>query len=88
MNPVVRLRQLHQGGRLDLPLPGKSETASRHRRLLDFGREDLSLARLAEAHIDALAILAEADCAADPTALYGVWASEAPDHCHRLKCAA
>lgn len=88
MSLLARLRQLHQDGQLDLPLPGKGETASRHRRLLEFGREDLSLARLAEAHSDALAILGEAGCSPDPTALYGVWASESPNHSLRLDCAA
>jgi alkylation response protein AidB-like acyl-CoA dehydrogenase len=42
------------------------------------GREDLSLARLAEAHWDAVAILAEAARPACPGCLYGVWASEVP----------
>jgi hypothetical protein len=87
MSLVARLRQLHQAGQLNLPLPGKGETANRHGRLLDLGRENLSLARLAEAHIDALAILAEAGCAPDPTALYGVWGSEAPNRSLRLECA-
>jgi hypothetical protein len=82
------LRKLHEDGQLNLPFPGSGETATRHQRLLAFGREDLSLARLAEAHVDALAILAEAHCPADPTALYGVWASEAPGHCLRLDCSA
>jgi alkylation response protein AidB-like acyl-CoA dehydrogenase len=86
MSPILRLRQLHENGQLDLPFPGKGETASRHGRLLELGRENLSLARLAEAHLDALAILAEADCPADPTAFYGVWASEAPCHSLRVEC--
>lgn len=42
----------------------------------NFGHENLSLARLAEAHFDALAILAEADRTPDANVLYGVWASE------------
>jgi len=44
----------------DLPLPGGGATERRHRRLMEVGREDLSLAKLAEAHWDAVAILAEA----------------------------
>ena len=79
MSPELRLRRLQEEGRLNLPFPGNGKTAARHRQLLELGLEDLSLARLAEAHLDALAILAEADSPADPTALYGVWASEAPD---------
>ena len=79
-----RLRQLQRNGKLDLPFPGKGETAARHRRLFDIGREDLSLARLAEAHVDALAILAEAGRRPDPNALYGVWAAETSDQPLRL----
>lgn len=62
-----------------VPLPGSGRTAERHRRLFEVGREDLSLARLVEAHWDALAILAEAGHEAVPNALYGVWAAEGPD---------
>jgi hypothetical protein len=61
-----------------MPLPGAGATAERHRRLMEIGREDLSLAKLAEAHFDAVAILAEAGRDADAGALYGVWASEKP----------
>jgi len=38
----------------------------------------VSVARLAEAHVDALAILAEAGEQAVPGSLYGVWASSGP----------
>jgi hypothetical protein len=55
-----RLRELLHSGALDLPLPGGGETALRHQRLAAFGREDLTLARMVEAHNDAIAILAEA----------------------------
>jgi hypothetical protein len=61
-----------------LPLPGGGATAERHRRLMEVGREDLTLAKLMEAHWDALAILAEAKMEPQPGALYGVWASEIP----------
>lgn len=61
-----------------LPLPGGGETARRHAALMEIGRHDLSLARLAEAHWDAVAILAEAGKLPVPGALYGVWASEIP----------
>jgi alkylation response protein AidB-like acyl-CoA dehydrogenase len=72
------LRQLDQVGRLALPMAGAGATAGRHRALYEFGREDLSLARLAEAHTDALAILAEAGAASINGSLYGVWASDGP----------
>jgi hypothetical protein len=60
------------------PLPGDGQTAKRHRFLFEIGRRNLSLARLAEAHWDAVAILAEAGCEAVPNAIYGVWAAEIP----------
>ncbi len=61
-----------------MPLPGAGETACRHRRLMAVGRIDLSLARLAEAHWDAVAILAEAGRTPEPNSIYGVWGSEKP----------
>lgn len=51
---------------------------------MEVGREDLSLARLAEAHWDAVAILAEAGREPERGALYGVWASEKPGQALRL----
>ncbi len=62
----------------DLPLPGAGATAERHRRLADIAKADLDLGRLAEAHTDALAILAEAGRPARVDVLYGVWASDGP----------
>lgn len=67
-----------------IPLPGSGRTAQRHQRLFEIGLEDLSLARLVEAHWDALAILAEAGHEPHPNALYGVWAAEAPDKILRM----
>ncbi len=67
-----------------LPLPGAGETARRHRRLMEIGQEDLSLARLAEAHWDAVAILAEAGQTAEAGVLYGVWAAEKPGQALQL----
>ena len=62
----------------NLPIPGRGETPLRHRRLFEIGRQNLSLARLAEAHWDALATLAEAGREPKLGAIYGVWASEKP----------
>lgn len=70
---VTRLRSLIE---TPLPLPGHGKTALRHQSLVALGRENLSLARLAEAHYDAVAILAEAGRRPAPDAIYGVWASE------------
>lgn len=47
--------------------------------LMALGRADIPLSRLVEGHIDALRILAEADAAPAPGALYGVWASRSGD---------
>jgi hypothetical protein len=50
---------LAESGRLDLPLPGSGYTRQRWAGLADLAEEDLSQARLAEGHTDAVAILAE-----------------------------
>jgi alkylation response protein AidB-like acyl-CoA dehydrogenase len=67
------------------PLPGRGQTASRHARLWQAGVMDLSFARIAEAHWDAVAILAECGRQPKPDALYGVWASELPGHALQLR---
>ena len=69
----------------EMPLPGSGHTADRHRLLAETAREDISLAKLAEAHWDALAILAEAGRTPQPGMLYAVWASEIPGHALELK---
>ena len=46
-------------GELDLPLPGSGQTANRWRKLAAFAEIDVVAGRLAEAHADATAILAE-----------------------------
>jgi hypothetical protein len=68
-----------------LPLPGCGETPARLRRLLEAGAESLSVAKLAEAHWDAVAILAEAGRQPEPGATYAVWASESPAESSALK---
>src|SRR5580698_835430 len=62
----------------EIPLPGAGNTSGRHRSLFEIGRVDLSLARMAEAHWDAVAILKENGSNPKPNCLYGVWASERP----------
>ena len=79
-----RLEQLAADGQFDMPLPGAGATPQRHRRLADWGALDLSVARLGEAHTDALAILAEGGHQSRPGALYGVWAADAPPQ--RVTC--
>ena len=78
----ARVRELLAEGALNLPPPARGATAERFRSLQHLAStEDLSVARLAEAHVDAAAILAEAgrplppDPNGMPTALAGVWAS-------------
>ncbi len=66
-------------GALELPLPGRGHTAERHMRLFDIARRHpVSVARLVEAHTDAVAILSEAERDPTPDAIYGVWASNSP----------
>lgn len=62
----------------ELPLPGGGRTAERLLRLAELGRQDPVLARLAEGHADAMAILAElgADVSdAQRDSAWGVWAA-------------
>ncbi|OYN82740.1 acyl-CoA dehydrogenase [Mycolicibacterium sphagni] len=67
-------------GELDLPLPGSGRTLSRWSALADLCESDVVAGRLAEAHTDAVAILAElSGPPARPGRLWGVWAAEAPD---------
>ena len=68
------LRRLVVEGALEFPFPGHGETALRFQLLRMLGRQDLCLARLAEGHVDGLAILNEAHVPA-PAGLLGVWAA-------------
>ncbi len=61
------------------PLPGHGATAERWSLLAGLGAGDLSAAKIAEAHLDALAIRAEAGCAPDGgDQVWAVYAAEAP----------
>jgi alkylation response protein AidB-like acyl-CoA dehydrogenase len=81
-------RRVNELKSVTLPYPGQGKTADRHRRLFETGREDLSLAKLMEAHWDAGAILFEAGRTNTPNALYAVWASEAPQQALRMETSA
>lgn len=73
------VRAAVDSGRLDLPLPGSGRTHERWRALVDLAADDLCVARLAEAHLDALAVLTELDGPAPPEgSLWGVWAARPP----------
>jgi alkylation response protein AidB-like acyl-CoA dehydrogenase len=66
-------------GRLCLPLPGSGDTLARWRALADLAELDVVAGRLAEAHTDAVAILAElGGPQVRPRDIWGVWAAEAP----------
>lgn len=60
-----------------LPIPGRGQTAQRWAVLAAAAEVDLTVARVLEAHSDALAILAEAGESAPP-GTWGVFAAEAP----------
>ncbi|MFI5956671.1 acyl-CoA dehydrogenase family protein [Cryptosporangium sp. NPDC051539] len=62
-------------GFLDLPLPGAGRTAERFAVLGALGRADPVLARLAEGHADAVAILSELAGPEPGEAPWGVWAA-------------
>jgi alkylation response protein AidB-like acyl-CoA dehydrogenase len=67
-------------GELDLPLPGSGQTAHRWQRLAELTKADVVAGRLAEAHTDAVAILAELHGPEPkPDQLWGVWAAESGD---------
>ena len=78
-------RDLADATLLNLPLPGQGDTSLRMRLLLEIGAHDLALARLIEAHTDAVAILSEAglpindDSNTSRAPLYGVWAARHPE---------
>jgi alkylation response protein AidB-like acyl-CoA dehydrogenase len=68
------------GGRLDLPLPASGRTAERWQLLGLLAEDDIVAARIAEAHVDAVAILHELGGKPPESGqLWGVWASESPD---------
>jgi alkylation response protein AidB-like acyl-CoA dehydrogenase len=67
-------------GRLELPLPASGRTAERWQRLARLAEDDIAAARIAEAHVDAVAILHElGGKPPDSGQLWGVWAADSPD---------
>ncbi|GFG65980.1 acyl-CoA dehydrogenase [Mycobacterium kubicae] len=69
-----------ESGRLELPLPASGRTAERWQRLTELAHEDIAAARIAETHVEAIAILNELG-GKPPSSdqLWGVWATESPD---------
>lgn len=79
MTPELVWRWL-ETGELDLPLPGAGQTARRWLKLAALTERDVVAGRLAEAHTDAVAILAElGGPAPEPGQLWGVWAAESAE---------
>src|ERR1700759_5759845 len=79
MTADLVLRWLRAGD-LHLPLPGSGRTAERWRRLSKLTEIDVVAGRLAEAHTDAIAILAELNGPRPPLDdVWGCGAPEAPD---------
>lgn len=73
------VRRWRDDGKLNLPLPGSGATARRWRGLAALAQDDLVAGRIAEAHLDAVAILDELGGKPPlPDELWGVWAAEAP----------
>ena len=69
-----------ESGRIELPLPASGRTAERWQRLAALAEDDIVAARIAEAHVDAVAILDElGGKPPDSGQLWGVWAAESPD---------
>ncbi|MEA2704974.1 MAG: hypothetical protein QOD63_2919 [Actinomycetota bacterium] len=81
----AELRAMLAAGALDLPHPGHGRTLQRWVALAGWGRRDLALARLAEGHADAVAILAEAHRVPEAGLLYGVWAARSGGTGARLR---
>ena len=73
------LRDAVEDGLADLPAPGSGGTAARWSSLAAFAAADVTLAKLVEAHADALAVHAGLGAAAGPPgALWAVWAAVTP----------
>lgn len=79
------IQALSRRGRWDLPLPGIGQTPRRLLLLSQIARRDLAVGRIAEAHTDAIAILAEAGVAPRDDALYGVWTGDDPENTVRAE---
>ena len=72
------LRALVTEGSFPSAPPGAGATPARMSALFAIAKDDLELARLAEAHADAAAIAAEAGRSLWPGCTYGVWAAGGP----------
>ena len=85
--PAQALAQLVRQGLDQLPLPAHGATWPRWQALSVVAEHDLSLVKLYEGHVDALAVQAEVAPWADRVggATWGMWAAEAPGERTRLE---
>lgn len=79
------MRAAIASGSLDLPPLGGGASPQRLAGLSAIGRADLTVARVAEAHVDAVQVLREAGRRADDGCWYAVWAAEEPGGGLRLR---
>ena len=63
----------------DVALPGNGATGDRWELLATVAAQDLTVARVLEPHLDAVAILAEDGQEPSPSSTWGVWAAEGPE---------
>ena len=63
----------------DVALPGDGATGDRWELLATVAAQDLTVARVLEPHLDAVAILAEDGQEPSPSSTWGVWAAEGPE---------
>jgi hypothetical protein len=75
---VVELLQWAVGIGAEVALPGRGETAHRWELLATVAAQDLTVARVLEPHLDAVAIMAESGQEPAPSSSWGVWAAEGP----------
>jgi alkylation response protein AidB-like acyl-CoA dehydrogenase len=75
---TATFRALATGDQMPLPHPGGGRTLDRFIALAELSALDLSLGRLFEGHVDALAILAEAGRSSPVGVVMGVWAARRP----------
>lgn len=69
-----------ESGRLELPLPAAGYTVERLQQLARLAQDDIAAARIAEAHVDAVAILHElGGKPPEANQLWGVWAAESSE---------
>jgi alkylation response protein AidB-like acyl-CoA dehydrogenase len=85
LSTLEQLREIVRHEAVSLPNPGRGATRQRFAALARWAGRDLSLGRLAEGHVDALAILDEAGAKPEAGRTYGVWAARPPENGTRAR---